>query len=326
MRLILIIAVVLISTVEPKLNAQNQVAPKLYAHKIIVDSIIQTTAYTYLKVKERIKEKDSLQWLALPLIEPKIGDIYYYDNGMQMGLFVSRELNRTFNQILFLANLGTTPEFSTTNIIPAPVFDTIPQNAAPLIMHTVVVKEVIQTSGYTYLRVKEGEKEHWLAVVKINAMVGQTYTYDDAVAMNNFTSKELKRTFTEVYFLGKLTLIPNPAKNKSNESKTKAKSDKLQKGEKITIAKLIENKTSYSGKAVLVTGKVTKFSSGIMGKNWIHIEDGTSYSGKFDLTVTINQEVKVGDTVTVEGEITINKDFGSGYFFEVIMEDGEILK
>lgn len=326
MRIIIILAAVIFtSLVQPKLFSQNQSAPRLYAHKVVVDSIIQTKAYTYLKVIERIKEKDSLQWLALPLIEPKIGDVYYFDKGMQMGLFVSRELNRTFNQILFLGSLGTTPEVSDKNIVPVPVvLDSAALNAPPAIIHTVVVQEVIQTSGYTYLRTKEGEKEIWIAIVKIPAIVGQTYTYDDAAPIKDFTSKELKRTFPEVFFIGKLTLATeNKTTLEKNKKNTSKKPTKIVDA---SIAKLYENKKSFAGKAVRIKGKVTKRTPNIMGRTWIHIEDGTSFSGKFDITATTEQEVKVGDNISIEGEITIDKDFGSGYFFELIMEDANILQ
>ena len=80
----------------------------------------------------------------------------------------------------------------------------------------------------------------------------------------------------------------------------------------------------YSGKTVIISGKVTKFSENILGKNWIHIDDGTDYSGKADITATIDQVVKVGDNVTVEGTITTGKDFGSGYYFDVIMENAKV--
>jgi hypothetical protein len=63
-----------------------------------------------------------------------------------------------------------------------------------------------------------------------------------------------------------------------------------------------------------------------MKKNWIHLQDGTDFSGKFDLAVTTDSEVKVGDNITVEGVITLDKDFGFGYFYEVLMEDAKINK
>ena len=68
-------------------------------------------------------------------------------------------------------------------------------------------------------------------------------------------------------------------------------------------------------------GKVTKVNSGILGKNWVHIQDGTEAEGNFDLTVTTQETAKVGDVVVVQGKITLNKDFGSGYKYDVIMEE-----
>lgn len=331
MRFIFLTTIVLISICQPQLIAQDQSTKKLYKHKVTVDSILQTKAYTYLKVTEKFKEKDSVQWMAIPLFEPKVGDIYYFDNGLQMGMFLSKELNRTFENILFLASLGTTPEVSGKNIVPVPVIDTVSQNTPPAEVHTVVVKEVVQAGSYTYLRVKEGDKEDWLAVVKKNASVGQTYTYDDAAPMTDFTSQELKRTFKKVLFIAKLTL----SIDSKNESSSKSDSKKKNKTEKkdikpgpaqevSSIAILLENKKSYSGKMILIKGEVTKYSSTILGKNWIHIKDGTSFLGKSDLTITTDQEFKVGDKATFEGVISLDKDFGSGYFFDVIMEDAKV--
>lgn len=59
-----------------------------------------------------------------------------------------------------------------------------------------------------------------------------------------------------------------------------------------------------------------------MDKNWVHIQDGTNFKGKFDLTVTTDREFKIGDVVTFEGRISLNKDFGYGYYYEVLMENG----
>ena len=90
-----------------------------------------------------------------------------------------------------------------------------------------------------------------------------------------------------------------------------------------TIEKLFANKKAYSGKVIKVKGQVTKYNPGIMGKNWIHIQDGTEFEEEFDLTITTDIEVTVGETITLEGEITLDKDFGFGYFYNVLMEDGK---
>jgi hypothetical protein len=94
----------------------------------------------------------------------------------------------------------------------------------------------------------------------------------------------------------------------------------------IKITDLFANKKSYEGKVVKVTGKVVKYNPGIMGKNWVHIQDGTDYQGVYDLTVTTSQPAKVGDIMTFEGTIALDKDFGYGYFYPVIMEDGKTME
>jgi hypothetical protein len=92
----------------------------------------------------------------------------------------------------------------------------------------------------------------------------------------------------------------------------------------ITISNLLGNKKSYSGKVVRVKGKVTKYNPQIMGKNWIHIQDGSEFQGGFDLTITTDIQVSVGDTVTFEGNIALDKDFGYGYYYNVLMEEGKV--
>jgi hypothetical protein len=94
-------------------------------------------------------------------------------------------------------------------------------------------------------------------------------------------------------------------------------------GDCITIAKLLTNKKSYSGKIIKVKGSVTKFNPQIMGKNWVHIQDGTEFEGGFDLTITTDQQASIGETITFEGKIVLDKDFGYGYVYSVLMEEAK---
>jgi hypothetical protein len=94
----------------------------------------------------------------------------------------------------------------------------------------------------------------------------------------------------------------------------------------IKIADLLAGKKDYEGKTIKIKGSVTKFNPEIMGKNWIHIQDGTEFEGAFDLTITTDKVVAVGDIVTFEGKIILNKDFGYGYFYNILMEDGQPVK
>ena len=182
-------------------------SPKLYSHKITIDSVLQTSKYTYVKATEKIKSKDSLIWMALPTIQPKIGGTYYYESGLAMGTFQSKELNRTFKQILFLGCLGTTPEMLPNNVIPPPVVETAQAVVTPVKEHPFTVKEILPAGSYMYLHVDEAGKDEWIAVVKIPVAVGQKYSYADAAPMKQFFSKELNRTFPEVLFVSKLKVL-----------------------------------------------------------------------------------------------------------------------
>ena len=91
----------------------------------------------------------------------------------------------------------------------------------------------------------------------------------------------------------------------------------------ITITKLLADKKSYSGQTIKVKGQVTKYNPGIMGKNWVHIQDGTEFRGIFDMTITTDISTTIGELVTFEGKIALDKDFGYGYVYEVLMEDGK---
>lgn len=91
----------------------------------------------------------------------------------------------------------------------------------------------------------------------------------------------------------------------------------------ITLANLAENKKSFSGKVIKIRGQVTKYNPAIMDKNWVHLQDGTDYRNEFDLTLTTDIGVEVGDIVTFEGRIVLDKDFGYGYKYTILMEDAK---
>jgi hypothetical protein len=91
-----------------------------------------------------------------------------------------------------------------------------------------------------------------------------------------------------------------------------------------TVADLYSEKGSLSGHAVVVRGKVVKFTPNVMGKNWIHVRDGTGVDGTNDLTVTTNSVVKIGDTVVASGVLALDRDFGFGYVYDIIIEDAEV--
>ena len=198
-------------------------------------------------------------------------------------------------------------------------------------LRTVVVQEVIQATSYTYLKVKEADSEFWMAIAKRQIEAGTTISFAGGLEMKNFESKDLQRTFETIYFVDRIVSGGTPATQQSMSMPRPMKPE-LEKKEVsiepaeggITIAELFTNRDSYADKTVLIKGQVTKVNRAIMNKNWVHLQDGTGDSGGFDLTVTTEEDVNVGDVVTFEGKITLNKDFGSGYSYEVLMEQAKL--
>lgn len=203
------------------------------------------------------------------------------------------------------------------------------------------VAEVIQGSTYTYMRVKENGNEKWVAVTRQDAASGDVFYYDQELQMNNFHSKEIDRTFEMIYFVSNISKTPLGSENsgamgamggmmggaehtgKVNTQQNSSIHLEKKAGE-ITVANVFANRADYSEKEVEIRGIVVKVNPEVMGKNWIHIQDGTSDNGNFDLTVTSTGLAEVNDEITVKGKIILNKDFGYGYSYEVIMEDATV--
>jgi len=200
-------------------------------------------------------------------------------------------------------------------------------------VHQVTIEEILQANSYTYLRVKENDKEDWIAITKRDDFKkGQTIYYSDAMEMKNFHSKDLERDFDSVWFVQTVSEKPigvNPMMGESSpHSNVKPEADEsisikpVSGG--ITIAQLFDNKTDYEGKTVKIKGKVVKVNNGIMGRNWIHIQDGTGNENNYDLTITTNDKAQVGEVVVVEGYVELDKDFGAGYKYDVIVQDSKV--
>jgi hypothetical protein len=92
-----------------------------------------------------------------------------------------------------------------------------------------------------------------------------------------------------------------------------------------TIAEVFAEKDQLAGQEIVFRGKLVKANAGIMGKNWLHIRDGSGAEGANDLTVTTLEVLpNIGDTVLVTGVLQVNKDFGMGYQYDVIIEDADV--
>ena len=95
-----------------------------------------------------------------------------------------------------------------------------------------------------------------------------------------------------------------------------------------TVAEIVAKGPELKGKTVLVRGKVVKFTGGVMGKNWVHLRDGSGSAsdGTNDVVVTTQDETKIGDVVLARGTVRTDVNLGSGYAYKVLVEDAKLQK
>lgn len=199
------------------------------------------------------------------------------------------------------------------------------------------VVETMNVAGYTYVLIDEGGKQTWVAGPATEVAVGdEVMVAEGGVPMVNYYSKTLDRNFEVVYFVSSILNASQPASLGGAETQTGTPQvtapadvdlsniEPVEGGQ--TIKDIFTKKDELSGKQVSFRGKVVKYSPQIMGKNWLHIQDGSgdSGTGSNDLTVTTSVTAQVGDTVLVNGVLTLDKDFGYGYKYALIVEDAQV--
>lgn len=200
-------------------------------------------------------------------------------------------------------------------------------------IHKAKVKEVFQGSIYTFLFVNENDQEYWMAANKTEAKTDDIIYYKNALKMVDFKSKELDRVFDEIFFVQNISNSPQLLSSSSKNSLHQHENGKNLTVSKIqispapngmTIGELLEKGEVYSNKKVTIRGLVVKVNKNIMDRNWVHLKDGTGFNKENDLTFTTLLEVGVGDTITFEGVVAINKEYGAGYVYPLIIEDAVI--
>jgi hypothetical protein len=188
---------------------------------------------------------------------------------------------------------------------------------------TGTVLETMNASNYTYVRVKTDGGELWAAASQFAVAVGDRVAISLDQPMENFHSQSLKRDFPLIYFASQITRDADaPAQGAA--SGAPAKVDQPSGG--TTVASLWKTRSTLAGKTVTVRGKVVRFNGGILGVNWIHLQDGsgTADDGSNDITVTSDMDARVGDVVTATGVVALNKDLGSGYNYPIIIERAKL--
>jgi hypothetical protein len=209
------------------------------------------------------------------------------------------------------------------------------------------ILERLDAAPYSYLRIQSASGEVWAAVPKTELGKDADVVVTGAMPMNDFESKTLQRKFAVVYFgtLGGDAAPAAPAPGEPGPPSAASmaaqhaaaaagpsdvgsvKVPKASGADARTVAEVFAQRSALKEKPVTIRAKVVKYNEGIMGRNWIHIRDGSGAAGKDnDLTVTTSDRAAVGDVVLVKGTVRTEKDFGAGYSYPVIVEDAKLSK
>lgn len=210
-------------------------------------------------------------------------------------------------------------------------------NPAPALPSASVVMgevlEVKDVESYTYLRLKTKDGETWAAVDKSPLKKGAKVTIENVMVMKNFESKSLRKTFPTLLFgnLGNLgdsgKVLANPHAGGANMTDTGPVNVPRASGANArTVAEIVTKAVELKDKEVRVRGKVVKYNPQVMGKNWLHLRDGSGVAADntHDVLVTTMSQAKLGDVVTATGIVRTNKDFGSGYSYKVLIEEASV--
>ncbi len=204
------------------------------------------------------------------------------------------------------------------------------------------VKETMVSGGYTYILLTTEKGEVWAAARQLTVAVGDEVELGGMMPMRDFKSKTLNRTFEEIQFVSSARVIRGSPTAKPATippagampaghppiagTPTAQKAGEIQKlSDGVTVAELFSRKADLGGKLVKFRGRVVKANRGILGKNWLHIQDGTGEPGSNDITVTSAEDfAAVGSIVVIEGTLGLDRDFGAGYAYAVIVEQAKL--
>jgi hypothetical protein len=220
------------------------------------------------------------------------------------------------------------------------------------------VVQKLDANIYTYIRLDDGSgNETWAAVPKTQLEIGEPIALQGGTVMRKFYSKTLDRTFDSIIFAAGVIraggdknaqiqtaamvgsdvnrsgiAAPGPTPQTrgghSTAPLTKLKIEKSTAQNGYTVGELFEKAASLNKQKVTVKGQVVKVNPDIMGRNWLHIQDGTGDVAKntHDLVVTSTDIAEKGAIISIEGTVAADKDFGFGYRYNVIVEDAVLTK
>jgi len=196
------------------------------------------------------------------------------------------------------------------------------------------VTNTLEAAGYTYAEVDTGKEKVWAAATTTPLKIGDMVAFTTEMPMRNFHSNAMKRDFPLIYFVSRFitdnasqagtdTEMASPHGNIKPAPVAKAAEgiDKVEGGN--TIAEVYTDKQKLNGEAIRVRGQVTRFTANVMGRNWLHIRDSSTVD---DLTITTDSTAAIDAVVVIEGKLALDKDFGYGYVYPLIVEGASVTK
>jgi hypothetical protein len=206
------------------------------------------------------------------------------------------------------------------------------------------VLETKDVDNYTYLHLKTRDGDVWAAVSRVTVKTGADVTIENPMELRDFESKTLNRKFDRIYFgsvagakpatggMGMATAGGDLGSMHAGIGKPigigPINLDKATGPDARTVAEIVGGRVALKDKSVLLHAKVVKVTPEVMGKNWVHVRDGSGSGadGTDDVLVTTKDNVNIGDVVLVKGVVHIDKDLGSGYSYKVLVEEATLQK
>ena len=233
--------------------------------------------------------------------------------------------------VLLLSLVGCSDESKPVSVdkpakVAAPTKEASVKELAPIMAkerHVVLVNDVLDSGGYTYVQAVEDGLMYWIAGPQSPIKVGETLRLSSQMWMDNFSSKTMKKSFERIMFVA--SFKQSPAVKKGAKESLPYIAPLAPINGSMSIKDIHAQSEKFSGKTITVHAKIVKASFGIMKKNWIHVIDGSSQEDDGVITATtLENNLREGDEIILTGKLTTKKDFGYGYFYKVIIEDATV--
>lgn len=194
-------------------------------------------------------------------------------------------------------------------------------------LHRVQVTEIRKGDKYMYLKVREGDQTYWVATAPGDIVEGNTYIYNEALRRTDFRSEALQEVFDTLYLVTRL--VPEseagdmkPSSLKEPREMEEAEVDTGQESAtEVTLSELLDNPEAYRDSWVRFTAACTKVNEGIMNRNWVHLT--TDQANGRSVVATTKADAAPGETLIVTAVVRQDRDFGSGYRYDILLEEAE---